>query len=71
MTLTERIATLEPATARKYARLEGVAREIATEGIIRHFNACDRNDVEPDKLAVREIIEDALAGRAVYKEDVP
>lgn len=71
MTLTERIATLEPATARHYARLEGVVRDIATEGITRHFDACDRHGIEPDRLAVREIIEDALNGRAVYKENVP
>jgi hypothetical protein len=68
MTLTDRIATVCPIQARRFDRLTGTARTIATGGIYRHFDACDRYGVEPDKGAIREIIDDALAGRAVYLE---
>ena len=73
MTLTDRIATVGtsregPIQARRYTRLSGTALAIATAGIARHFAACDRADVAPDACAIREIIDDALAGRAVYAE---
>lgn len=68
MTLTDRIADLCPIQARRYGRLSGTSLAIATVGIQRHFDACDRTGVEPDVGAVREIIEDALEGRAVYTE---
>ena len=71
MTIQERIAALGrqgEIQARRYGRLPDHARIIAHEGIIRHFNACDRAGVEPDVCAVREIMDDALEGRAVYAE---
>lgn len=68
MTLTDRIASINSIQARRYSRLSGVALDIATRGIIRHFDACDRHGVDPDASAIREIIDDALAGRAVFAE---
>lgn len=68
MTLTDRIAELCPIQARRYERTSGRVREIATAGIVRHFDACDRNGVEPGKDAIREIIDDAWNGRAVWEE---
>lgn len=68
MTLTDRIAEICPIQGRRYERLGGDARDIATRGIRRHFDACDRHGVEPDRTAIREIIDDALAGRAVFEE---
>jgi hypothetical protein len=68
MRLADRIAQIDTIQARRYNRLTGYAREIATKGIIRHLNACERYEVEPDKAAVREIIDDAQYGRAVYEE---
>jgi hypothetical protein len=71
MTLEERIAKVNAIQGRRYQRLYGVARSIAAEGIARHFDACDRHNVEPDTSAIREIIDDAQVGRAVYKENAP
>ena len=68
MTLADRIAEVCPVQGRRFARLSDLARIIATAGIYRHLDACDRYGVEPDKSAIREIIDDALAGRAVYLE---
>lgn len=74
MTLTDRIAITGsrregPIQARRYARLSGEALAIATAGITRHFAACDRAGVAADGCAIREIIDDALNGRAVYAEN--
>lgn len=66
--LHERILRIDHIQARRFSKLSGPALEIATEGIIRHLKACDRMDVNPDTSAVREIIDDALAGRRVYAE---
>lgn len=68
MTLTDRIAEVCPLQARRFNRLGGLARTIATGGVYRHLDACDRYGVEPDKAAIREIIDDALNGRAIYLE---
>lgn len=68
MTLLERLRDIDPIQARRYERLSGRAEEIAYHGIVRHFNACDRNGIDPDVAAVREIIDDALNGRAIYAE---
>lgn len=68
MTLTERIESVDRIQARRYSRLSGTALEIATKGIVRHFNACDRYGVDPDTSAIREIIDDAWEGRAVFEE---
>lgn len=71
MTLTDRIAALGKQgeiQARRYNRLSSEVRLIAREGITRHFNACDRAGVAPDVAAVREIMDDAQEGRAVYAE---
>jgi hypothetical protein len=66
--LDERILRIDHIQARRYSKLGGVAREIATQGILRHLRACDRMDVNPDTSAVREIIYDALNGRRVFAE---
>ena len=66
--LDERILRIDHIQARRYSKLGGVTREIATQGILRHLRACDRMDVNPDTSAVREIIDDALNGRRVYAE---
>jgi hypothetical protein len=71
MTLIERIALVDTIQARRFQRLWGRPKEIATEGIRHHFQACDRLGVEYDRSAIREIIDDALNGRAVYRENVP
>lgn len=68
MTLTDRIMSLDAREGRRYSRLTDTALSIATAGILRHFAACERTGVEPDGGVVREIIEDALEGRAVYEE---
>lgn len=66
--LNDRILRIDHIQARRYSKLNGMALEIATEGIIRHLRACDKMDVNPDASAVREIIDDALNGRRVYAE---
>ena len=64
--LNERLMRIDHIQARRYSKLNGMALEIATEGIIRHLKACDRMDVNPETSAVREIIDDALNGRRVF-----
>ena len=64
----ERLKGIDHIQVRRYSKLTGAAREIATEGILRHLRACDRMDVNPDVAAVREIIDDALNGRRVFAE---
>jgi hypothetical protein len=66
--LNERLLRIDHIQARRYSKLNGIALEIATEGIVRHLKACDRMDVNPETSAVREIIDDALNGRRVYAE---
>ena len=66
--LDERILRIDHIQARRYSKLVGGTREIATQGILRHLRACDRMDVNPDTSAVREIIDDALNGRRVFAE---
>ncbi len=66
--LNERLMRIDHIQARRYSKLNGLALEIATEGIIRHLKACDRMDVNPETSAVREIIDDALNGRRVFAE---
>lgn len=66
--LDQRILEIDHIQARRYSKLNGVALDIATEGILRHLRACDRMDVNPDVAAVREIIDDALNGRRVFAE---
>jgi hypothetical protein len=66
--LNERLMRIDHIQARRYSKLNGVALEIATEGIVRHLKACDRMDVNPETSAVREIIDDALNGRRVFAE---
>jgi hypothetical protein len=68
MTLQDRILQIDHIQARRFAKLNGAAMEIATEGIIRHLRACAKMDVNPDASAVREIIDDALNGRRVFAE---
>jgi hypothetical protein len=66
--LSERLQRTAHIQARRFSKLAGPPLEIATEGIIRHFAACDRMDVNPDISAIREIIDDALNGRRIYAE---
>ncbi len=66
--LEERILRIDHIQARRFSKLNGSARDIAIEGIMRHLRACDRMDVNPDTSAVREIIDDALNGRRVFAE---
>lgn len=68
MTLQERILQIDHIQARRFAKLQGEAVDIASEGIIRHLRACAKMDVNPDASAVREIIDDALNGRRVFAE---
>jgi hypothetical protein len=68
MTLQERILQIDHIQARRFAKLNRAALDIASEGIIRHLRACARMDVNPDASAVREIIDDALNGRRIYAE---
>ncbi|MBA2502958.1 MAG: hypothetical protein H0V27_08780 [Pyrinomonadaceae bacterium] len=66
--MEERLKTIDHIQARRFSKLIGASRNIATEGILRHLRACDRMDVNPDVAAVREIIDDALNGRRVFAE---
>jgi hypothetical protein len=66
----ERLRGIDHIQVRRYSKLTGDARQIATEGILRHLRACDRMDVNPDVAAVREIIDDALNGRRVFAEQM-
>lgn len=68
--LIERILQLDHIQARRFVKLKGAAKEIATEGIKRHLRACARMEVNPDITALREIIDDALKGRSVFAETV-
>lgn len=66
--LEDRLLAIDHIQARRFSKLSGATRDIATEGILRHLRACDRMDVNPDVAAVREIIDDALNGRRVFAE---
>lgn len=68
MTLAETLYAIDPLLARRYARLTGPARSIAMEGIARHLDACNHIGTEYDRMAIREILEDAQSGLAVYAE---
>ena len=68
MTLADRIEELDWIQAKRFSKLHGAPLEIATEGIVRHFRACARMDVQPDASAVREIIDDALNGKRIFAE---
>lgn len=68
LTLQERLIQIDYIQARRFAKLNGAALEIASEGIIRHLRACARMDVNPDASAIREVIDDALQGRRVFAE---
>jgi hypothetical protein len=68
VTLETRILMIDHIQARRFTKLTDDAKEIASEGIIRHLKACARMDVNPDASAVREIIDDALNGRRVFAE---
>jgi hypothetical protein len=62
---------IDRSQARRYGRLAGIPLGIATAGIIRHLKACERYGMDPDIGAIREIIDDAQDGRAVYQEKTP
>lgn len=68
LTLQDRVMQIDFIQARRFAKLTGTARDIASEGIIRHLRACSRMDVQPDSSAIREIIDDAFQGRRVFAE---
>lgn len=69
MTLRDRVFQIDQVQGKRFAKLQGVSLEIATEGIIRHLKACQKMDVSPDTSACREIIDDAIGGRRVFAED--
>lgn len=68
MTLDDRILQIDHVQARRLGKLMGDARQIATQGIIRHLRACARMEVNPGADSIREIIDDALNGRRVFAE---
>lgn len=70
LTLTDLIGQIDHIQARRFVKLDGAAKDIATAGIIRHLRACVRMDVNPDPAAFREIIDDALKNRSVFAESV-
>lgn len=64
--LIKRIRAVDSFLARRFARLEGNILKTAQEGIERHLRACDGIGGIPDGDAIREIIEDSIAGRNYY-----
>lgn len=68
LTLQDRINMVDFAQGRRFRLLRGEAREIAIEGITRHFRACALVGCSPDRVALREIIDDAINGRRVFAE---
>lgn len=66
--LTRQLQDIDRIQARRFGRLSDPALSIATTGILRHLTACKNIGVEPDVSAIREIIDDAQDGRAVYAE---
>lgn len=68
LTLHDRILQVDHIQARRFSKLEGDAKEIAIQGIVRHIRACARMEIKPDASAIREIIDDALNGRRVFAE---
>jgi hypothetical protein len=63
--LTSALKRLSPKEAKRYFKLTETINNIATEGIIRHLAARDRNDIPADYRAVKEIIDDALNGKRI------
>jgi hypothetical protein len=53
LTLDERIKRLSPKEAKRYFKLTETPNNIATEGIIRHLVACDRNDIPAEYRAIK------------------
>lgn len=53
----------------QYDRLTEAQREMAAKGIARHAKACSKTGLPIDEYAVREIVGDAKADRAVWSED--
>lgn len=66
--LTDRIAQIDHIQVKRFVSLRGQSKEIAIEGITRHLRACRKLDCNPDHLAIKEIIDDALDGRRVFAE---
>jgi hypothetical protein len=52
----------------RYVSLTPEIRRIADEGIQRFVNACKRSKISIDVAPIREIIEDALDNRQIWKE---
>lgn len=68
LSLQEQIAILDPRQGERFSKIKGVPRNIAIEGIRRHFKACRKIGCNPDASAIREIIDDAMNGRRIYSE---
>jgi hypothetical protein len=66
--LKEKIYQVDQIQARRYSNLKGKHLIIATTGIERHLNACERMEVTPDLSAIREIIDDAIRGLDFFSE---
>ncbi|HLM62024.1 MAG TPA: hypothetical protein VK308_14555 [Pyrinomonadaceae bacterium] len=69
ITLQDRLNSIDYFQAQRFAKLEGDALETVKEGIIRHLRACARMEVNPDGLALKELIDDALSGRGSFAEN--
>lgn len=65
-TLNEHIYKIDAGEARRFQKLSGAASEVAASGIIRHLRAGARASVQPCRSAVREIIDDAVAGKRFF-----
>lgn len=64
--MAKRISAIEPALGRMYMRLAGISRKTAYTGVLRHLTACRSINHPPEKNAIREILEDAAAGRNFF-----
>jgi hypothetical protein len=66
--LYERILRIDRIQARRFGQLTGLALEIAVGGIIRHLQACERMEVQPEMTALREIMDDGIGGRSTWEK---
>ncbi len=67
-TFEQMIDSIDSAQGRRFRLLRGEAKQIAIDGITRHFKACAKVGCSPDKGTLREVIDDAINGRRVFDE---
>lgn len=65
---SEVIKKIDSFQAKRFDKLEGDAREIAIDGIRRHFRNCKKSEVGASVDAIREIIDDAIIGQSVFDQ---